>query len=102
MGGRGRFQTGSYPSKIRRSSRKTGYRRAFVIYRIGGARMPVAGSTQEEASIAAEYPRTYAAFVAMPGGAERLQAVRALERRWQRIAGGEVPGGVLACAHGRL
>ena len=55
-----------------------------------------------EADLAARYPRTWAAFAAMPGGTARLEAVAALERRWVGIAGGAVPGGLLATAHGAL
>ncbi len=62
-----------------------------------------AGSTAAPpADLATRYPLTWAAFAAMPGGTAQLPAIWALEQRWQHIAAGAVPGGVLATVHGPL
>ncbi len=59
-------------------------------------------TTAETVGIAARYPRTAAAFAAMPDGVERLAAVAALERRWQRAAAGAVPVDVMRTVYGAL
>lgn len=48
------------------------------------------------------HPLTAAAFASMPGGAEALRGIEALERRWGRLSSGEVPVGLLGTAHGPL
>lgn len=47
------------------------------------------------ADLAARYPRTAAAFAAMPDGAAVLAAVRRLEARWQGVWAGPPPPDVL-------
>src|SRR4051794_15471449 len=63
------------------------------------ARVPEPPSDDD---LAAPYPRTWAAFAALPGGADRLRAVAALERRWLAVSQGPAPAGLLNQLHGPL
>jgi len=53
-------------------------------------------------ALAVRYPRTTAAFAALPDGMARLAAVAALERRWQQAVGGGPPPDVLRQVRGAL
>src|SRR5215212_6675318 len=64
--------------------------------------MTAVPTTETLEELATRYPRTAAAFAAMPDGPAALAAVARLEARWRQVWAGPPPARVLGRVRGRL